>query len=178
MAPAIDRFIAAATQQEELTEQFKSNNALLQNSLAHFRLFSARLSAPNGSGPLTPAVSALSRSYAAADTRHVAGGGARGRGSIAGPKTTPSTGSGSTHPGAWAASRPASDNDVTLGSRRVGSGSCKPSAQWSSVTARGQRHGNSRLPSVRSLFALELLVHLSLEAGAALALQRRTRSSM
>jgi hypothetical protein len=31
---------------------------------------------------------------------------------------------------------------------------------------------------VRSLFALELLVHLSLEAGAALALQRRTRSSM
>jgi signal transduction histidine kinase len=58
-AAAIDRFIAAATQQEELTEQFKSNNALLQNSLAHFRLFSARLSAADGSGPLTPAVSAL-----------------------------------------------------------------------------------------------------------------------
>ena len=59
MAAAIDRFVAAATQQEELTEQFKSNNALLQNSLAHFRLFSARLSEPDGSGPLTPAVSAL-----------------------------------------------------------------------------------------------------------------------
>jgi signal transduction histidine kinase/CheY-like chemotaxis protein len=59
VAAAIDRFIAAAAQQEELAEQFKSNNALLQNSLAHFRLFSARLSGPDGSGPLTPAVSAL-----------------------------------------------------------------------------------------------------------------------
>jgi hypothetical protein len=29
-AAAIDRFAAAATRQEELTEQFKSNNALLQ----------------------------------------------------------------------------------------------------------------------------------------------------
>lgn len=58
-AEAIDRFAAAVTQQEELTEQFKSNNALLQNSLAHFRFFSARLSASDESGPLVPAVSAL-----------------------------------------------------------------------------------------------------------------------
>ena len=58
-AAAIDRFAAAATRQEELTDQFKSNNALLQNSLAYFRLLSARLSASDGSGPLAPAVSAL-----------------------------------------------------------------------------------------------------------------------
>src|SRR5215469_5925530 len=58
-AAAIDGFAAAANRQEELTEQFKSDNALLQNSLAHFRLFSARLSAPNGSNPPAPAVSAL-----------------------------------------------------------------------------------------------------------------------
>src|SRR5215467_5603512 len=42
-AAAIDRFAAAAAQQEQLTEQFKSDNALLQNSLAYFRLLSARL---------------------------------------------------------------------------------------------------------------------------------------
>jgi signal transduction histidine kinase/CheY-like chemotaxis protein len=58
-AAPIDRFAAVASRQEQLTEQFKSDNALLQNSLAHFRLFSARLSASDGSGPLAPAVSAL-----------------------------------------------------------------------------------------------------------------------
>jgi signal transduction histidine kinase len=58
-AAVIDRFAAAAARQEELTEQFKSNNALLQNSLAYFQLLSARLSASAGSGPLAPAVSAL-----------------------------------------------------------------------------------------------------------------------
>jgi signal transduction histidine kinase/CheY-like chemotaxis protein len=56
---AIDRFAASVTRQEELTEQFKSDNALLQNSLAHFRLFSARLSATDGGGQLAPVVSAL-----------------------------------------------------------------------------------------------------------------------
>ena len=61
-AAAIDRFAAAAKRQEELTEQFKSDNALLQNSLAHFRLFSARLSASAESGPLAAAVSALAAS--------------------------------------------------------------------------------------------------------------------
>src|SRR5271167_2142687 len=58
-AAAIARFAAAAARQEELTEQFKSNNALLQNSLADFRLFSAQLSASGESSPLAPAVSAL-----------------------------------------------------------------------------------------------------------------------
>jgi signal transduction histidine kinase/CheY-like chemotaxis protein len=58
-AAAIDRFAEAAARQEQLTEQFKSDNALLQNSLAHFQLFSARLSASDGSGPLASAVSAL-----------------------------------------------------------------------------------------------------------------------
>jgi signal transduction histidine kinase/ActR/RegA family two-component response regulator len=58
-AAAIDRFAASANRQEELTEQFKSDNALLQNSLAHFRLFSARLSASDGSAALAPTVSAL-----------------------------------------------------------------------------------------------------------------------
>jgi signal transduction histidine kinase len=51
--------VAAATdRQENLTEQFKSENALLQNSLLYFRLLSARLSTSD-MGPLTPAVSAL-----------------------------------------------------------------------------------------------------------------------
>ena len=58
-AAAIARFAAAAARQEELTEQFKSNNALLQNSLADFRLFSARLFASGESSPQAPAVSAL-----------------------------------------------------------------------------------------------------------------------
>jgi signal transduction histidine kinase len=58
-AAAIDRFAAAAARQEELTEQFKSDNALLQNSLAHFRLFSARFSASDENSPLAPGVTAL-----------------------------------------------------------------------------------------------------------------------
>jgi signal transduction histidine kinase/ActR/RegA family two-component response regulator len=58
-AAAIDRLAASVNRQEELTEQFKSDNALLQNSLAQFRLFSARLSEAHWSGPLAPAVSAL-----------------------------------------------------------------------------------------------------------------------
>ncbi len=36
-AAAIDRFATAAAHQEQLTEQFKSDNALLQNSLAYFQ---------------------------------------------------------------------------------------------------------------------------------------------
>jgi signal transduction histidine kinase len=55
----IDRFATAAALQEQLTEQFKSDNALLQNSLAYFQLLSTRLSASDGSGPLAPAVSGL-----------------------------------------------------------------------------------------------------------------------
>jgi DAHL domain len=58
-AAAIDRFAAAAARQQELIEQFKSNNALLQNSLAYFPLLSARLAASDGIAPSAPAVSAL-----------------------------------------------------------------------------------------------------------------------
>jgi signal transduction histidine kinase len=58
-AAAIDRFATAAALQEQLTEQFKSDNALLQNSLAFFQLLSTRLSASDGSGPLAPAVGGL-----------------------------------------------------------------------------------------------------------------------
>jgi signal transduction histidine kinase len=58
-AAAIDRFAAAAGRQEELTERFKSNNALLQNSLAYFRVFSARLSAPGANGTVAQVVSGL-----------------------------------------------------------------------------------------------------------------------
>jgi hypothetical protein len=58
-AAAIDRFAAAAARQEELTERFKSDNALLQNSLAYFRVFSAPQSAPDANGALTQAVSGL-----------------------------------------------------------------------------------------------------------------------
>src|SRR5215469_8606314 len=58
-AATIDRFAAAAARQEELTEQYKSDNALLQNSLAYFRVFSARLSAPDANGAVAQAVSGL-----------------------------------------------------------------------------------------------------------------------
>src|SRR6516165_5516337 len=58
-AAVIDRFVAAAARQEELTEQFKSDNALLQNSLAHFRLASARFGASDENSTLVPKVSAL-----------------------------------------------------------------------------------------------------------------------
>jgi signal transduction histidine kinase len=58
-AAAIDRLAASVSRQEELTEQFKSNNALLQNSLAYFRLFSVGLSDADRSSPLAPTVSAL-----------------------------------------------------------------------------------------------------------------------
>lgn len=42
-----------------LVEQFKSNNALLQNSLAYFVVFSVRFVAADKSSPLVPAVSGL-----------------------------------------------------------------------------------------------------------------------
>jgi signal transduction histidine kinase/ActR/RegA family two-component response regulator len=56
---AIDRLNASVRRQEALTEQFKSNNALLQNSLAYFAWFSAQMSAPGHDDPLAPEVSAL-----------------------------------------------------------------------------------------------------------------------
>ena len=56
---AVDRLAASVDRQEELTEQFKSSNALLQNSLSYFRLFTARLFEADRNDPLAPAVSAL-----------------------------------------------------------------------------------------------------------------------
>jgi signal transduction histidine kinase len=58
-AVAIDRLAASVGQQEAFVEQFKSNNALLQNSLAYFELYSVRFGASGNDGPLVPAVSAL-----------------------------------------------------------------------------------------------------------------------
>jgi signal transduction histidine kinase len=55
---AIDQLAASISRQEELVEQFKSDNALLQNSLAYFGSFSARLAASEPNGPLGQAVSA------------------------------------------------------------------------------------------------------------------------
>ena len=56
---AVGRLAASVSRQEELTEQFKSDNALLQNSLAYFSLFSSNMSAPDQGEPLAPAISAL-----------------------------------------------------------------------------------------------------------------------
>ena len=56
---AIDRLAALVDRQEGLVEQFKSKNALLQNSLAYFGLFSARLATSDRSGPLVAAASTL-----------------------------------------------------------------------------------------------------------------------
>ena len=39
-SPAVERLSSSLGRQEELVEQFKSDNALLQNSLAYFELFS------------------------------------------------------------------------------------------------------------------------------------------
>jgi hypothetical protein len=50
----IDRLATMVQHQEDLVEQFKSNNALLQNSMAYIAAFSG-----DESGPLTPLVSSL-----------------------------------------------------------------------------------------------------------------------
>ena len=54
---AVDQLAASVDRQEELVEQFKSDNALLQNSLAFFGRFSVRL-ADRADRSLGPAVSA------------------------------------------------------------------------------------------------------------------------
>jgi signal transduction histidine kinase len=66
VAAASDRLASLAAQQEEWTEQFKSSNALLQNSLAHFGLLSARLGEVRESSGRLQQVSALVSSLAAA----------------------------------------------------------------------------------------------------------------
>jgi hypothetical protein len=57
-APA-DRLAAAVTQQEELTERFKSNNALLQNSLSYVDLLSTSPAFGAQDAQLAPAAGAL-----------------------------------------------------------------------------------------------------------------------
>jgi signal transduction histidine kinase/FixJ family two-component response regulator len=57
-AAAVGQLAASVQRQEELVEQFKSVNALLQNSLSFFGRFSTDLTENRQSGPLTPAVSA------------------------------------------------------------------------------------------------------------------------
>jgi signal transduction histidine kinase len=56
---ALDRLTVTKARQEDLVEHFKSNNALLQNSLAYFAQLSLQMGAPRSNGPLAPAVSAL-----------------------------------------------------------------------------------------------------------------------
>ena len=58
-AAAIDRVATSVARQEQLVELFKSDNALLQNSLTYFDRYSVRLSASNPSDPIALAVSAL-----------------------------------------------------------------------------------------------------------------------
>jgi signal transduction histidine kinase len=60
MAVALDRLAATVGEQEQLIELFKSNNALLQNSLAYFGRFSSRLGAAERTAALSAAVSGLS----------------------------------------------------------------------------------------------------------------------
>jgi len=55
----VDRLAASVSRQEELVEQLKSANALLQNSLASFALISSRLRTPGGGGLAAQATSAL-----------------------------------------------------------------------------------------------------------------------
>ena len=57
LATAADRLAELVAREEQWMEQFKSDNALLHNSLAYFELFSARLTEQNGA--LTPKISAL-----------------------------------------------------------------------------------------------------------------------
>ncbi len=54
-----DKLDESVHQQETLIEHFKSDNALLQNSLAYFEQFSIALGAPGRGSALAPAVSAL-----------------------------------------------------------------------------------------------------------------------
>ncbi len=56
---AIKVLAARAARQKELVEQFKSDNALLQNSLAYFGMFDARLSAPDQDRHLAAAATRL-----------------------------------------------------------------------------------------------------------------------
>jgi len=58
-AASIDRLAMAIEAQEDVVEQFKTNNALLKNSLSYFDLFSSRLIPADLEAPRIPAVGAL-----------------------------------------------------------------------------------------------------------------------
>jgi signal transduction histidine kinase/CheY-like chemotaxis protein len=55
----LDLLTRAVQEQEQWTEQFKTDNALLQNSLAYFEVFSGRLNADGGSEALSRRISDL-----------------------------------------------------------------------------------------------------------------------
>jgi signal transduction histidine kinase len=59
---AIDDLSASVVRQEELVEEFKSNNALLQNSLAYFGLFSSQFGSAEQDAALAADVGALAAS--------------------------------------------------------------------------------------------------------------------
>jgi signal transduction histidine kinase len=73
--PAIEVLAARAARQEELIEQFKSKNALLQNSFAHFGVLSSRLAASDH-GALVAVATKLSAAMLrlALDTSEAAAG--------------------------------------------------------------------------------------------------------
>ncbi|WP_407530991.1 two-component system VirA-like sensor kinase [Methylobacterium oryzisoli] len=78
MPAALDALDGALAQQEVLVERFKSENALLQNSLAYFGLFSARMADPQrddailtGVSDLAAAMLRLTHDTSAAATREV-----------------------------------------------------------------------------------------------------------
>jgi len=58
-AAGIERLAQRVEQQEQWAEQFKTSNALLQNSLAYFDVASAELTGTNAPAPLAQQVSAL-----------------------------------------------------------------------------------------------------------------------
>jgi signal transduction histidine kinase/AmiR/NasT family two-component response regulator len=57
---AVDRLEASVREQEQAVESFKTDNALLQNSLAYFAMFSGRLDSIAGNDPPAPLVNSLS----------------------------------------------------------------------------------------------------------------------
>jgi signal transduction histidine kinase len=59
MRPAVEQLSSSLGRQEELAERFKSDNALLQNSLAYFRLFSNQVMTSGQDGPAVRATGAL-----------------------------------------------------------------------------------------------------------------------
>ncbi|ACK52785.1 integral membrane sensor hybrid histidine kinase [Methylocella silvestris BL2] len=59
LAAPVDRLAVLVRPHEKMVEQFKSDNALLRNSLAYFGVFSVALGAMDQGRPLDPGVSAL-----------------------------------------------------------------------------------------------------------------------